>query len=69
MKVELHQKYKNYRNIIATLMKKSKQNYFTKYFACNIKNLKYTWKGIKSIISLKKFCLKLTKSFKFSITN
>ena len=35
-------------------MKKSKQNYFTKYFEYNIKNLKNTWKGIKSIISLKK---------------
>ena len=53
IKEELHQKYKNYRNIIATLMKKSKQNYFTKYFESNIKNLKNTWKGIKSIISLK----------------
>ena len=34
-------------------MKKSKQNYFTKYFETNIKNLKNTWKGIKSIIPLK----------------
>ena len=53
IKEELHQKYKNYRNIIATLMKKSKQNYFTKYFESNIKNLKNIWKGIKSILSLK----------------
>ena len=30
-------------------MKYSKQNYFTKYFESNIKNLKNTWKGIKSI--------------------
>ena len=34
-------------------MKKSKQNYFAKYFESNIKNLKNTWKGIKSIISLR----------------
>ena len=34
-------------------MKKSKQNYFAKCFESNIKNLKKTWKGIKSIISLK----------------
>ena len=34
-------------------MKKSKQNYFTKYFETNIKNLKHAWKRIKSIISLK----------------
>ena len=53
IKEELHQKCKNYRNTIATLMKKSKQNYFTKYFETNIKNLKSTWKGIRSIISLK----------------
>ena len=38
------------RNIIATLMKKSKQNYFTKYFESNIKNIKNTWKGMKIII-------------------
>ena len=29
-------------------MKKSKQNYFIKYFESNIENLKNTWKGIKS---------------------
>ena len=34
-------------------MKKSKQKYITKYFESNIKNLKTTQKGIKSIISLK----------------
>ena len=34
-------------------MKKSKQNYFRKYFESNINNLKNTWKGIKSRISLK----------------
>ena len=53
VKEELHKKYKNYRNLDAKLMKKSKQNYFTKYFESNIKNLKSTWKGIKSIILLK----------------
>ena len=53
IKEELHQQYKNYRNAIATLIKKSKQNYFIKHFETNIKNLKNTWKEIKSIISLK----------------
>ena len=33
-------------------MKKSKQNYFTKYIETNIKNLKNTWKGTKTIRSL-----------------
>ena len=53
IKKELHQKHKTYRNIIATLMKKTKQNYFTKYLESNIKILKNTWKEIKCIISLK----------------
>ena len=39
--------------MLPTLMKKSKQNYFTKFFENNLKNLKNTWKGIKSIISKK----------------
>ena len=39
--------------MLSTLMKKSKQNYFTKFFENNLKNLKNTWKGIKSIISMK----------------
>ena len=34
-------------------MQKSKQNYFKKYFESNIKNLKNTWKGIKTTLSLK----------------
>ena len=36
---------------MATLMKKSNQSYFIKYFESNIKNLKSTWKGIKNITS------------------
>ena len=44
IKEELHQKYKDYRNIIAALMKKSKQISFTKYFESNIKKIKKTWK-------------------------
>ena len=34
-------------------MKKSKENYFTKCFESNTKNLENTLKGIKSKISLK----------------
>ena len=56
-KTELHNKYKSYRNILSTLMKKSKQNYFTKFFENNLKNLKNTWKRIKSITSMKSYSL------------
>ena len=52
-KTELHIKYKSYRNMLSTLMKQSKQNYFTKLFENNLRNLKNTWKGIKSIIYMK----------------
>ena len=33
IKEKLHQIYKNYRNIIAKLIKNSNQNYFRKYFS------------------------------------
>ena len=42
----------NAKNVIY-LDEKSKQNYFAKFFENNLKNLKNTWKGIKSIISMK----------------
>ena len=39
--------------MIVTLIRKSKQNYFNKYFSDNIKNLRQTWKGIFNILQLK----------------
>ena len=50
---ELHLKYKNHINLISTLLKRSKQNYYKKYFESNLNNSKNTWKGIKSIITMK----------------
>ena len=50
---EFHTKYKIYRNLLSTFMKKSKQAYYDKYFERNWNNTKSTWKGIKSLISLK----------------
>ena len=34
-------------------MKRSKQNYYSKCFESNLTNIKNTWKGIKSIISMR----------------
>ena len=51
LKAEFHTNYKKYRNLLSTLMKKSKQA-SSKYFERNWNN-KNTWKGIKSLISLK----------------
>ena len=53
LKEEFHTKYKTYRNLLSTLMKKSKQAYYDKYFERNWSNIKNTWKGIKSLVSLK----------------
>ena len=52
LKGEFHTNYKKYRNLLSTLMKKSKQAYYDKYFKKNWNNVKNTWKGIKSLISL-----------------
>ena len=53
LKEEFRTKYKKYRNFLSTLMKKSKQGYYDKYFQRNWNNIKNKWKGIKSLISLK----------------
>ena len=53
LKEEFHNKYKNYRNLLSTLIKKSKQAYYDKNFERNWNNITNTWKGIKSLISLK----------------
>ena len=54
LKEEFHTKYKIYRNLLSTLMKKSKQVYYEKYFERNWNNIKNTWKGIKvpTVLSL-----------------
>ena len=51
-KLELHNNYKNHRNLLSTLIKQSKHKYFNKYFEDNWNNMKNTWKGIKNIITL-----------------
>ena len=53
LKEEFHTKFKIYRNLLSTLMEKSKQAYYEKYFERNWNNIKNTWKGIKSLINLK----------------
>ena len=53
LKEEIHTNYKKYRNLLSTLIKRSKQAYFDKYFEANSNNIKNTWKGIKSLITLK----------------
>ena len=42
LKEEFHTNYKKYRNLLTTVMKKSKQAYYDKYFEKNWNNIKNT---------------------------
>ena len=53
IKEECHTNYKKYRNLLSTIMKKSKEAYYDKYFEKKWNNIKNTSKGIKFLISLK----------------
>ena len=39
--------------MLVNLIRKSKQNYYNKYFSENVKNLRQTWKGILNILQIK----------------
>ena len=62
----LHQEYKTYRNSLSTLLKQSKKCYYNSHFRNSINNIKNTWKGIKSIISLN---TKESESLKIILNN
>ena len=47
-----HHHYKTYRNMLSTLMKKIKMNYYNHYFKTNWVNIKNTWKGRKYILHI-----------------
>ena len=49
----LHTQYKALRNKIVSLMRVSKKTHFRNYFSENAKNIKKTWTGIKSVISIR----------------
>ena len=59
-------KNKKYRNLFSTLLKKSKQIYYTKYFESNWNNIRNTWKGIKTIISIKNITTTIPHSIEFN---
>ena len=50
LKEECHTNYKKYRNLLSTLMKKSKQAYYDRYFEINWNNIKNTWNSIIHLI-------------------
>ena len=53
IKVAKHSKYKNTGNVIIFKVKQSKKEYYQNYFQNLSKNVKKTWDGIKSIVTLK----------------
>ena len=53
IKAELHLKFKNQKNVISTLLKRNKQNYYKTYFEFSLNYSKNTWKDIKFIITMK----------------
>ena len=62
IKEKYHKEYKYYRNLVSTILKQSKTNYFNHYFESNWNSIKNTRKGIKSIISIKDFSADIPKS-------
>ena len=58
--------------MLSTLLKTSRTNYYNQYFEANMNNIKNTWKGIKSILTIKNISSDFSKCFSsngFSFTN
>ena len=62
-KAQLHLQYKNYRNLLSTLLRKSKENHNKKYFESNWNNAKIIWKAIKFIITLRNITSSAPRKF------
>ena len=48
-----HSSYRNYKNLLSALLKRDKEKYFRNFFNENIKDIKKTWKEIKTLVSMK----------------
>ena len=53
VKERYHKEYKDYKNILSTILKQSKTNYYNHYFATNWNSIKNTWKGFTFIQNIK----------------
>ena len=62
VKERYHKEYKDYRNMLSTIFKQSKTNYYNHYFEANWNSIKNTWKGIKSILNIKNICGEIPKT-------
>ena len=62
VKERYHKEYKDYRNMLSTILKQSKTNYYNHYFETNWNSIKNTWKGLKSILNMKNISADITKT-------
>ena len=62
VKETYHNEYKDYRNMLSTILKQSKTNYYNHYFETNWNSIKNTWKGLKSILNIKKISAEIPKT-------
>ena len=53
-KSQIFDLYKRYRNMIVTLLRKSKANYYSHFFLQHQSNVKKTWDGIRNLINVSK---------------
>ena len=53
IKERYHKEYKDYRNMLSTILKQSKTNQENDYFKSNWNNIKNTWKDIISVLTIK----------------
>ena len=54
LKKNISTRHKYYRNLIVTLLRRSKENYYKNYFDKNKNNVKKTWDGIRYILAVSK---------------
>ena len=61
-KERYHKEYKDYRNMLFTILKQSKTNYYNHYFKTKWNSIKNTWKGLKSILNIKNISAEIPKT-------
>ena len=61
LKKLIHEEFKKLRNNVTFSIRKSKNEYFKLFFDKNRNNTTLIWKGIRQLITLKKFVQTLSK--------
>ena len=62
VKERYHKEYKDYRNMLSTILKQRKTNCYNNYFETSRNSIKNTWKGIKSVLNIKSISADKLKS-------